>query len=128
MTRQWMIPGGGLEEGETLEECCIREMSEEAGVVVSLRKKYLTIIEYFDHMNFVNHYYLAEYVRDTERSLTENELAVGMEPRWIDLDDMIKIFSKYEQYNDTDQLRSGLYRREYKALSCLKALIQNKLL
>ena len=31
---QWLIPGGGLEEGETPEQCCIREMAEETGIEI----------------------------------------------------------------------------------------------
>ena len=30
----WVIPGGGLETGETAEECVIREMKEETGLQV----------------------------------------------------------------------------------------------
>ena len=44
---QWLIPGGGLEEGETLEECCIREMAEETGSLVQPEQCYLTIHEYY---------------------------------------------------------------------------------
>ena len=33
-TNQWMIPGGGLESNESDEECCIREIAEETGIVV----------------------------------------------------------------------------------------------
>ena len=34
----YAIPGGGLEEGETYEQCCIREVKEEIGVDVKVRK------------------------------------------------------------------------------------------
>ena len=34
----YAIPGGGLEEGEDLEECCIREIKEELGVNVKIEK------------------------------------------------------------------------------------------
>ena len=34
----YAIPGGGLEEGETHEQCCIREVKEELGVDVKVRK------------------------------------------------------------------------------------------
>ena len=30
----WLIPGGGIEEGETPEECVIREVEEETGLIV----------------------------------------------------------------------------------------------
>ena len=34
-TGWWLIPGGGLEEGETPETCCIREAEEETGFIVT---------------------------------------------------------------------------------------------
>jgi len=30
----WALPGGGLEEGEALEECLVREMREETGIPI----------------------------------------------------------------------------------------------
>lgn len=32
--KRWSVPSGGLEEGETFEECCIREVREETGFEV----------------------------------------------------------------------------------------------
>ena len=34
--KKWTVPSGTLEEGETLEECCIREFSEETGFLVKI--------------------------------------------------------------------------------------------
>ncbi len=36
--RNWSLPGGTLEAGETLEECLIREMREETGLLVAIEK------------------------------------------------------------------------------------------
>jgi len=33
---QWSLPGGGLNSGESVSECCIREVLEETGLVVKL--------------------------------------------------------------------------------------------
>ena len=44
----WMIPGGGVEENESLEECCIREVQEETGYITSLSPCVLKIVEYYE--------------------------------------------------------------------------------
>ncbi|MFS0749280.1 NUDIX hydrolase [Oceanobacillus sp. 1P07AA] len=38
--KTWSVPSGGIEEGETLEECCIRELNEETGYIGKLNGKY----------------------------------------------------------------------------------------
>ncbi len=35
----WVLPGGGIEEGETPEHAVIREVKEETGLVVKIRRK-----------------------------------------------------------------------------------------
>ena len=44
-TGLWMIPGGGLEEGETDVDCCVREVGEETGVLVEPSLPQLEIAE-----------------------------------------------------------------------------------
>ncbi|WP_282173410.1 NUDIX hydrolase [Cytobacillus firmus] len=34
--KRWSVPSGGLDEGETFEECCIREVREETGFKVKV--------------------------------------------------------------------------------------------
>ena len=43
----WLIPGGGLEEGETPETCVIREVEEETGLLVRPLRQFLTLHEYY---------------------------------------------------------------------------------
>ncbi|GAB3792363.1 NUDIX hydrolase [Virgibacillus kimchii] len=37
--KKWSIPSGGRENGETFEECCIREVEEETGYIVEVVEK-----------------------------------------------------------------------------------------
>ena len=115
-TGQWFIPGGGLEINESLEDCCIRELAEETGYIVKPKKQYLTINEYYEEWLFVSHYYICDYVGETKRALTEREIEVGLEPRWISLEEAIDIFSKHQDYADKNEMKRGAYLREYKAL------------
>ncbi len=36
--RYWMLPGGGLDYGETFEQCAIREIKEETGLDISIER------------------------------------------------------------------------------------------
>ena len=42
----YMSPGGGVEKGESLQECCARELLEETGLVVDVGEHFITIKEY----------------------------------------------------------------------------------
>lgn len=35
-TKKWAVPSGGVEEGETFQECCRREFEEETGFLVEV--------------------------------------------------------------------------------------------
>lgn len=116
-TDQWFIPGGGLEEDDkSLKDCCVRELAEETGCVVMPKERFLTINEYYSEWLFVSHYYICDCVGKTERHLTEREAEVGLEPRWIPLSKAIEIFSKHQDYVEKNEMTSGAYLREYKAL------------
>ncbi len=114
---QYLIPGGGLEDGEALYECCERELAEETGIRVKPHTHYLTLEEYYHEWYFKSHYFLCDYVGECEQSLTENERKNGLEPRWVDLDEALKIFGSYADYEETNEIRYGAYYREYVALS-----------
>ena len=118
----YLIPGGGVEVGETLGECCERELREEAGLTVNAHTHYLTLEEYYHKFYFKSHYFLCGYIGECQSSLTENETDAGLEPRWIDFNEALKIFASYESYRDTDEIRFGAYYREYIALTELQKL------
>ena len=119
VTRQWMLPGGGLEADEDERKCCIREVAEETGFRIRPTDCVLEIDEYYEDFKWINRYFFGEAIGETAVHLTEREKEVGMEPRWLPLDEIIRIFSEHASYADTDEMRRGMYLREYTALSRL---------
>jgi len=116
-TGQWMIPGGGLESDENERACCAREVAEETGTLVLPSECVLEIDEYYENCKWINRYFFCNVKGKTEIHLTDREKEAGMEPRWISIDEIINIFSKHADYADTDEMRRGMYLREYTALT-----------
>jgi len=115
-TDQWFIPGGGLEDAETIRECCIRELSEETGFSVDPLDHFLTINEYYEEWLFISYYFVCKITGKTNRQLTVRETEVGLEPRWIPLQEAVNIFSKHQVYAH-DEMKRGAYLREHNALT-----------
>lgn len=117
-TDQWFTPGGGLEHGETLDNCCRRELAEETGCLVVPGQHFLTVEEYYEEWQFISHYFICAVEGETERKLTEQEIKTGLEPRWIPLETAKDIFSHHQDYAGRDEMKRGAYQREYEALRC----------
>lgn len=126
VTDQWMIPGGGMEDGESERDCCIREVAEETGVLTEVSDCLLQINEYYEDWKWVNKYFIGKIIGTTERKLTDTEKRVGMEPRWIPIEEIKSIFAEHNRYSDTDEMRRGMYLREYTALCELLPVIDAK--
>lgn len=122
---QYMIPGGGKESDESDTECAEREVSEETGYIVKTSECVLKIDEYYEDSKYFNKYYLGTVVGQTSTHLTQREKENGAEPVWVDIDTAINIFSEYEKYEDPNEMKRGLYLREYTALC--KILKNNKI-
>jgi 8-oxo-dGTP pyrophosphatase MutT (NUDIX family) len=114
---QYMIPGGGLEEGESLTECCVRELKEEVGVIALPHTHYLRLDEYYKEVYFKSNYFICDCIGECERALTEEENKRGLEPRLVDFNEALRIFGSYESYVNNDPTRYGSYYREFLALT-----------
>ena len=112
----WLVPGGGLEEGETPETCCIREVEEETGFIVKPLRQFLTLNEYYEEYRYVSNYFICEVTGTGEMRLTDAEKRRGLEPQWIPLEEAVGIFSRHQEYADTSEEKRGSYLRDYTAL------------
>ena len=92
----YTFPGGGLEEGETLEEGVIREIKEEFGINVKVIKKlYEMKSEKFEQKEY---FYLCEYV-DGEFG-TGNGPEFNNDPKYIDSGKYLPEIIKKENIKD----------------------------
>lgn len=119
LTDQWMLPGGGLEAGEDEQVCCVREVAEETGLLIRPSDCMFEIDEYYEDWKWVNRYFFGTVTGKTAVKLTGREKEVGMEPRWLPVGKIVEIFSRHADYADTDEMRRGMYLREYTALKSL---------
>lgn len=94
------IPGGGVEDGESFEETVIRECKEEIGCDVVIEKEIGVITEYRKEENLTkNSYcYLARVQGEKgEINPMEDELELGMEIRWVSIDEAERLIQEYRK-------------------------------
>ena len=125
LTGLYMIPGGGLEEDEDERECCAREVAEETGFLIEPSECVLEMDEFYEDWKYISRYFLGTVTGQTEIKLTTREKEVGMEPRWLPLDEAVAIFSTHASYTDTDEMRRGIYLREYTVLKALEDALRH---
>lgn len=112
----WLVPGGGMEDGEGPEECCVREVEEETGCIVRPVRPFLTLYEYYEEYRYISHYFICEITGVGRMHLTDAELRRGVEPKWLPLQEAVDIFSRHQSYAADSEEQRGSYLREYTAL------------
>ena len=112
----WLLPGGGMEEGETPEECVIREVEEETGVIVRPLRQFLFMHEYYEEYRYTGYFFVCEVAGKGQMRLTDVEKQRGVQPEWIPLQEALEVFSAHESFAEVSEEKRGSYQREYIAL------------
>jgi 8-oxo-dGTP pyrophosphatase MutT (NUDIX family) len=112
----YMLPGGRIEQGESPQDCVIREVKEETGFRVKALEETLVIKEYFDDSTWESHFFLCELTNDQPVSpaLTDEEHYLEIELKWFECLDALDIL---DTHDSTFSKASNIMQREFLALS-----------
>ncbi len=114
-TNIYMSPGGGLEEHETLAECCVREVEEETGFIVkTTSEEFITVKEYCFETLYISHYFPCEIIGTGKSSLTPTEIDHGITAEWVEIPYALEVFGKYDEMREDWR---SLYLREFTVLN-----------
>jgi 8-oxo-dGTP diphosphatase len=88
------LPGGGVEEGETLEDALSRELIEEIGCRVKNVREFAIVEEYRNKyaLHHTSHCFLAELAGEVGATdMDEDEIAVGFVNQWLPIEETIRV-------------------------------------
>jgi len=101
----YLLPGGGIDQVESIESGIVRECLEEIGCDVELGKTVGIIDDYRnrDRKHCINYCYTAKLIGEKgELKLTEEEEKNGLHVIWLSLSEALDILEK-----EVEQLRRG---------------------
>ena len=77
LAKRWEFPGGKLEKGESGEDAIIREIKEELGVAIQVKRLLLTIEHQYADFSLTMHGYLCEIIQGSL------ELREHLDSKWL---------------------------------------------
>jgi len=95
----YSFPGGGVDEGEDIQEGMIRELEEETGAKdIEIISEYGIYEEIkpiwkkeYDFIHMVSHFYICDIHKELgESNLEDYELKNGMDARWVNIHEAIE--------------------------------------
>ncbi|MCS7461744.1 NUDIX domain-containing protein [Paenibacillus doosanensis] len=91
-TKLYKLPGGGVDEGEDRQAAFLREIKEETGYEAEIVHELGYIEEHKNRNQFMQYSYcfIAKACKKGVTMLSENEARLGMETRWMPLDQALE--------------------------------------
>ena len=99
VSKFFLLPGGGIEEGEDIIAGTKRECREETGYEIEILHE-LGITEDYrsrDSKHCISYGFSAKTLSHGETNLTENEKGIGLHTKWLSFPDAIKLFTTQEE-------------------------------
>ena len=84
----WSLPSGGLEDGETLEQCCQREVFEETGYRISVNQRLHIKRAIISNFQVETHYFLATCEERVETARIDSDIE---EVNWWSLQELERL-------------------------------------
>jgi len=85
LARKWEFPGGKLEQGERGEDAIVREIFEELGTEIVVRRALITVEHQYTTFSLTLHGYLCDILSGS-LALTEH-----LESRWLEKDQLYSV-------------------------------------
>jgi A/G-specific adenine glycosylase len=74
----WEFPGGKVDDGETNEQALHREIEEELGIRIAIRKELMQLKHAYSHFKITMHAYICDYIDGTPSPKASTEI------RWVE--------------------------------------------
>jgi 8-oxo-dGTP diphosphatase len=114
-----MLPGGGVDSNENMEEALYRELKEETGANVEIISELGIVVENLEQrkMKQITYFYLTKIVGEIqEPNFMPDELEQGYQVEWYSIDEAIKIIeaeNEYEEYIKQRELEAIKEAKKY---------------
>lgn len=108
-SKTWSVPSGGLEDGETLEECCVREVREETGYQAEVIEKLFVKKTELEGYDIEVHYFIIRLIGGKSVIQDPDGLIHAIE--WVSYESINKYELSFPE--DLEFLKEQLNKRLY---------------